>query len=409
MSDIPIIMTQAGAQPTPPKTLLANLISSVSQKVPDYTANLPAGLITDLASTSVGALALIDQMRVDLINSCSPYGANIPLLTELGNIYGVPVGTGTNTSVDVTFTGLPGFAIPKGFVISDGNNQYAVVNDVMIPESGQTDPVYCLAISEGSWAVPAGSVNQIITSVPASQPVTCTNQTAGLPGTLDPTYSTYRSRVMQAGMRGVQGTPDCLRDELQDVTGVQANLISYRQASLGEWVVTVGGGDPFQVAYAIYKAIPDISVLTNAVTNPSGAAVDARSVEITVYPDTYQIPYVVPTSQNVLILITWGTASTGFVDPDGMAKASQQSIADYVNSIAVGQPINTYIIQEIFLTAVADLVPQSLLSLIDVQVGINGTIVTPDTDSSLVYGDTYGYFSTSASQIQVQQNGSTTG
>lgn len=53
-------MTSAGAQPTPPNDLLANLIIRVAEKVPGYTANLPAGLITDLASTAVGALALID-------------------------------------------------------------------------------------------------------------------------------------------------------------------------------------------------------------------------------------------------------------------------------------------------------------------------------------------------------------
>lgn len=77
MSEIPITMTSAGAQPTPPNDLLVNLITRVAEKVPGYTANLPAGLITDLASTAVGALALIDQARVDLINSVSPYGANI--------------------------------------------------------------------------------------------------------------------------------------------------------------------------------------------------------------------------------------------------------------------------------------------------------------------------------------------
>ena len=92
-------MTSAGAQPTPPNDLLANLITRVAEKVPGYTANLPAGLITDLASTAVGALALIDQARVDLINSVRPYGENIPLLMQLGNIYGAQKGLSTNTAV----------------------------------------------------------------------------------------------------------------------------------------------------------------------------------------------------------------------------------------------------------------------------------------------------------------------
>lgn len=403
MSDLPIIMTEAGAQPTPPKTLLANLISRVSQKVPGYTANLPAGLITDLASTATGAIALIDQARVDLINSCSPYGANIPLLMQLGNIYGVQQGEGTNTSVYVVFSGLPGFPIPKGFTVSDGNNQYSVVRDTVIPTSGQTAPVYCLATSEGSWAVPAGSVTQVITSVPKTQEVTCTNLTAGLPGTGEQSYSSYRSQVMQSGMQTAEGTPTCFRTELEKVDGVQENLISFRQSTLGKWVAVVGGGDPFEVAYAIFKAVPDISVLTNDVSNPSGAPVEKKTVQISVYPDTYTLPYVVPSSQNATVLITWNTASTTYIDPDGIAKAVQQPIADYVNAIAVGQPVNLFEIQDIFMQSVASLVPASMISMIQVQIGINGAIKPPDANSSLVYGDTYSYFSTSSSQVQVKQ------
>ncbi|EMH2075539.1 baseplate J/gp47 family protein [Citrobacter freundii] len=403
MSDLPIIMTEAGAQPTPPKTLLANLISRVSQKVPGYTANLPAGLITDLASTATGAIALIDQARVDLINSCSPYGANIPLLLQLGNIYGVQQGEGTNTSVYVVFSGLPGFPISKGFTVSDGNNQYSVVRDTVIPTSGQTAPVYCLATSEGSWAVPAGSVTQVITSVPKTQEVTCTNLTAGLPGAGEQSYSSYRSQVMQSGMQTAEGTPTCFRTELEKVDGVQENLISFRQSTLGKWVAVVGGGDPFEVAYAIFKAVPDISVLTNDVSNPSGAPVEKKTVQISVYPDTYTLPYVVPSSQNATVLITWNTASTTYIDPDGIAKAVQQPIADYVNAIAVGQPVNLFEIQDIFMQSVASLVPASMISMIQVQIGINGAIKPPDANSSLVYGDTYSYFSTSSSQVQVKQ------
>lgn len=403
MSDLPIIMTEAGAQPTPPKTLLANLINRVSQKVPGYTANLPAGLITDLASTATGAIALIDQARVDLINSCSPYGANIPLLLQLGNIYGVQQGEGTNTSVYVVFSGLPGFPIPKGFTVSDGNNQYSVVRDTVIPTSGQTAPVYCLATSEGSWAVPAGSVTQVITSVPKTQEVTCTNLTAGLPGAGEQSYSSYRSQVMQSGMQTAEGTPTCFRTELEKVDGVQENLISFRQSTLGKWVAVVGGGDPFEVAYAIFKAVPDISVLTNDVSNPSGAPVEKKTVQISVYPDTYTLPYVVPSSQNATVLVTWNTASTTYIDPDGIAKAVQQPIADYVNAIAVGQPVNLFEIQDIFMQSVASLVPASMISMIQVQIRINGAIKPPDANSSLVYGDTYSYFSTSPSQVQVKQ------
>ena len=72
------------------------------------------------------------------------------------------------------------------------------------------------------------------------------------------------------------------------MNGVQENLISFRRATLGKWVAVVGGGDPYEVAYAIYKAVPDISILTNDVSNPSGAEVEKKTIPVTVYPDVYR-------------------------------------------------------------------------------------------------------------------------
>ncbi|QQN36603.1 baseplate J/gp47 family protein [Rahnella aceris] len=407
MSDLPIIMTSAGAQPTPPKTLLSTLISNVAQKVPGYTANLPAGLITDLASTATGALALIDQARVDLINSVSPYGANEALLLQLGSIYGVTASSGSNTSVYIVFNGPAGFVIPKGFVVSDGNFQYSVQTNTIIPSSGQSTPVYCLATSPGTWAVPEGSVTEIITSVPASQPVTCTNPTAGLPGSDKQDIASYRAQVLQSGMFAVQGTPDCTLAALKSVEGTKDNLISYRQVQTDKWVVVVGGGDPFEVGYAIYQSVPDISRLTNDVVNPSGAPVDKRTVQITVWPDVYDVPYVEPVSQNAQVFIEWNTVSTAYVDPAGVKNAVSQNIVDYINGIPVGQPINIFEIQDIFLRSVSALVPPTLVSMINIEMGINGSIAPPDAGTNLVYGDTYKYFSTSAALIQVTKHGDT--
>ncbi|MDK1204205.1 baseplate J/gp47 family protein [Cronobacter turicensis] len=406
MSDLPVYYTISGPVPQTTDSLRQQVIDTATALTPGITTDLPGSLIEDMVSTSVGALVVCDQARVDLINSCSPYTANVHLLTQLGEMYGIPRGTGTNTSVYTVFIGPPGFSIPKGFIVGDGTYQYTVQRDTVIPESGQTEPVYCLATTEGTWAVPAGSVTQIKTSVPAQFDVTCTNLTAGLPGAQEQSLASYRAQVWQAGMFGVQGTPDCVQATLQKVDGVQKNLISFRQASLGKWVVLVGGGDPYEVAYAIYKSVPDISILTNDVQNPSSAPVEKKTVPVTVYPDTYQIPFVVPSSQNVTVIITWNSASTSYVDPSAIQNASQQNVADYINGLSVGEPINIFQVQDIFMNSVSSLLPASLISMIQVVVGINGVIVTPETNSTLIYGDTYAYFSTSASQIQVKQYGS---
>jgi len=406
MSDLPVIVTQSGAQPTPPKTLLSNLITNVAAIVPGYTANLPAGLITDLASTATGALALIDSAMVDTINSVSPYGANEPLLMQNGNIYGVVQGVGYNTSVNVVFMGNPGFVVPKGFTVSDGNYQYSVQNNTVVPTSGQTEPVYCLAVLSGTWAVPAGSVTQIITSVPSTITLTCTNITAGLPGADSQPISSYRAQVMQAGMATAQGVPSFLRTLLQKVPGVKSNLISYRNVSTGKWALVVGGGDPNEVGLAAYNAIPDISVLTGEVVESSGFKPDSITVTITDYPDHYDIPIILPTSQMVTIILTWNTRVSDQLDPDGVAVAAAYHVVDYINAIPIGEPVNTYQIETIFLEALTPMISPTQISLIEISVGINGVIVPPTDGTGLVFGGEYSYFTTDQSHVTVQQYGS---
>ncbi|HHL2710436.1 TPA: baseplate J/gp47 family protein [Yersinia enterocolitica] len=405
MPDLPIIVTQSGAQSTPPKTLLSNLITNVSAIVPGYTANLPAGLITDLASTATGSVALIDSAMVDTINSVTPYGANVPMLMQLGNIYGVQQGLGYNTSVNVTFIGLPGFVIPKGFIVSDGNNQYAVQSNTIVPNGGQTKPVYCLATSSGTWAVPAGSVTQIITSVPSTIILTCTNVTSGVPGADSQPESSYRAQVMQAGMVTAQGVPSFLRTLLQKVSGVQINLISFRNVSAGKWALIVGGGDPNEVGLAVYEAIPDISVLTADVVDGEGNKPDSTTVTITDYPDQYEIPIVLPVSQKAAVILTWNIRVTELLDPDSVSVVTTLPIVDYINGIPIGEPINTYQIESIFLAAISPLVNPSQVSLIDVSIGINGSIVPPSPGTGLVYGGEYSYFTTDQSNVTVQQYG----
>lgn len=406
MSDLPIIMTQAGAQPTPPKILLSKLIANVAAEVPGYTANLPPGLITDLASTATGAVALIDQAMVDTINSVSPYGVNVPLLEQLGNIYGVAKGVGYNTSVYVTFMGNPGFVVPKWFTISDGNHQYQVQNNIVIPSGGQTDPVYCLALDSGSWAVPSGSVTQIITSVPASITLSCTNLAAGLPGAEEQPEWSYRGQVMQSGMSTAQGVPAFLKAMLRKVPGVKENLISYRQISVGRWAVIVGGGDTFDVAAAIYQSIPDISVLTVDVAAEGETQPDSVTVTIQDYPDNYSIPYIIPASQMVNVILTWNTTTYNIVNPDTVASMAVPKIIEYINNLAVGEPVNIYQLQTVFLMVMSSMTNPTQVSLINIEIGINGEIVTPAPETDLVFGDKYGYFTTDAAHITVQRYGS---
>ena len=257
-------LTSAGAIPASPTDLLNAEIAAATALSPGLTANLPGSLIEDLASTAAGALVIQDQAYVDLVNSISPYTANASILYQLGAVYGVQQGIGSNTSVYVTFTGNAGYVIPVGFTVSDGSYQYTVQDGGIISASGTSSALYCLATTSGSWAVPVGTVTQIITSVPSGFSLTCTNLTAGVPGALAQTLQDYQSQVIQAGLASAQGMPTFLKTQLLNVSGVQPNLVSIRNPNVNQWEIICGGGDPYQVANAIFQSVPDISILVGS-------------------------------------------------------------------------------------------------------------------------------------------------
>ena len=271
MSTFPIVLTSAGYLPQTPTALQTALINNVTATNPGYTANLPGSLIEDISSTDVYALLQCDSSVAEIINSLTPYGANAFLLNQLGSIYGVQLGLATNTSVYVVFSGPAGFVINQGFTVSDGTYQYTLPQGGVIGSSGVSPSLYAVATISGSWAVPANTVTQIITSVPSVYTVTVTNPTTGLAASTAETEQSYRSRVLQAGLAASQGMARYLYTLLQNVSGVQSRLVAVIQnATNSQWEIICGGGDQYQVANAIYTALFDINELTGSVMAVSG-------------------------------------------------------------------------------------------------------------------------------------------
>lgn len=275
---LPTVVTAAGLQPIAPAVLRADLVTLVATTNPGYTSNLPGTLIEDIASTDVGALVLCDAARVELVNSITPYGANAFLLNQLGQVYGVPLGLASNTSVNVVFTTdpiTPGYVIGIGFTVSDGTYQYVIQDGGTIGSDGTSPPLLAIANQTGTWAVPMNTVTQFITQPPItiSLTLTVTNPQTGIPGAAQTDETDYRTQVLQAGLAASQGMGRYLKTLLQNVPGVQARLVSVRQQPQvlgGGWEVIVGGGDQYQVAYAIFQALFDVSTLQGSVMNVTG-------------------------------------------------------------------------------------------------------------------------------------------
>lgn len=470
---IPTVVTAAGLQPTPPAVLREQIVAAVAAAVPGYTANLPGSLIEDMVSTDTAALALIDSARVDLVNSLTPYGANEFLLNQLGQIYGVQPGASTNTSVYVVFSGTVGFVVPQGFTVSDGTYQYVVQSGGVIAAGGDSEPLFCVATQTGTWAVPANTVTTLITSVPGSITLSVTNPSTGTPSAGAQTVEQYRASVLQAGLAAAQGMGRFLKTQLIAVPGVQPRLVSVRQVSAG-WQVLCGGGDPYEVANAIFMGLFDISSLQGSViqvtaltnanpgvittnlnhgfttgqndvmiagvvgttgvnggpytvtvisektfsfgvnTTASGAYVSGGvvtpndrnvSVDIQDYPDTYTIPFINPPQQDVTIQLTWNTSSPNFVSDTAVAQVGAPALANYINAIPVGAPINLFELQNVFQAAVvsAGLDQIQYLTRMVFTVSINGVSTPPDAGTGIIAGDPESFFQTTASDILITQ------
>jgi hypothetical protein len=484
-------MTTQGLQPQAPSDLRAQLVSSVAITNLDYTSNLPGSLVEDIASTDIAACVQSDSFLVDLVNSITPNGANPFLLQQFGILYGLQPQLATNTSVYVTFFGPPGFIIIQGFIVSDGSYQYVIQDGGIIGTDGQTMPLYAIATISGTWAVPVGSVTQMVTSVPTSiaRQLTCSNAADGIPSTQAETISDFRDRTMTAGLAASTGASRYLKTLLGNVAGVQARLISARQDfTTGKFIIIVGGGDPYQVAYAIWRAlfwpggiipapieISDVSStnpavvttgnthnlttgmlesisgvqgtgimpnINNTPANPTwmvtvidaynfsvpfnaatvsgfppnvysiGGVVSPNPIveEVTIvdYPDTYLIPYTIPVQETVFITVTWQTDSPNYISPTAVATAVAPALQDYINGLPVGTtPINFYTMTEVFLDAIANILPAEAITALNFAVSIDtvGNVIVPAPNTGVVYGDPNSYFYTTLANITVEEGG----
>ncbi len=392
-------ITSAGAIPTSPTTLRDNAIAAAAALSPGLTANLPGSLVEDMAGMSAGASVVQDQAAVDLVNSVSPVTANPFIMKGLGQVYGVPPGKGSNTSVLVQFSapGSPGFIVEPGFIVSDGAHQYLVKDPAILNGSGVSPAVFCVATTSGTWAVPANTVTSLASSVPDSVTLTCTNPTAGTPGADAQTDAEYRAQVIQAGKAPATGTPNYLRMKLE-AAGAQKRLISYRQTGSGFQVIA-GGGDPYTVAGAIFSALFNFNQL-----QPASSAGSTQTVAILDYPDTYSIVYVIPAQASVGVHAIWNTvAGSNFVAPDIVSSQANPALVAYVNGIYAGKPMSLLEMQTTFIDAVSGSLPEDQIASLTFTVTINGVIVTPSAGTVLIFGDPEAYFFTDATHVVVSK------
>jgi hypothetical protein len=338
---------------------------------------------------------------VDAINSVTPYGANAFILAQQGIMLGIPQGAATNTSALVVFSGIavPGYVLQKGTVVGDGTYQYVLQSGTVIQSTGQSPAALVVANQVGTWSVPAGAINQIITSLPSpyNTDVTVSNPQAGTPSTTVQSVQDYRAQIMQAQQIAGQGTPAFITTLLQAVPGVTARLVTVLQTTFG-WEVICGGGDPYAVAYAIYQGTLDLSTIV-------GSNTSSRNVTVSIVdsPNTYNLTYVNPPQQVVTVQAIWNTNLPNFTSGAQVNALAAPAIQSYINSIVVGQPMNLNAMSAAFQGAVASVLAVSNLSALTFIVTVNGSVVTPEAGTELITGDPESYFQCNADGVTVNQ------
>jgi hypothetical protein len=359
---------------------------------PGITNDVPALMIEDVTSTQVAGLSILDQARVESVNSVSPNSANAFILTQLARALGFKLGSPTNTSVLVVFSGTPGYVIPAGFLVGDGTNVYSILTGGVIGSGGHSLTLTAQSVASGAFAVPANTVTQLLTSAPPQFGLSVNNPQAGIPALSQESWSSFRTRVQQGMLAACTSGPRLIKTLIGNVPGVPSNLVAAQAANAGIRVIVGGGGDVYQVAYAIFSAIDNPAILQGSAINNN------RNVAVKLYdpPDTFNIVYVNSPAQALTGDVIWNTSLANFVGGGAFASLTQTDMAAYINSLMPGQAINVLELNEIFAADVSPVLSPALLNRLVFELSINTVLTPPGTGTYSVSGDPESYFQTPA-------------
>lgn len=389
-------MTAGGLIPRTPSQIRSDLQNSLLLKDPALTLDDPAysEIIPSWLDTSVSCVEEIEQAAIDTINSIDPTLSNEMIADSLGSTLGIIRGESARASVYVEFaSATDGYNIPTGLLVSDGTYQFYVLEGGIIVDGTVT--LYCVCTVDGIIPIAENTVTNIVTSIPSPYVVTCTNPVSGNQGSGLETLSHYKARYILAFNRVSLGTISYAKELLSAVNG-NLKRISIKQNN-GKIKVIVGGGDPYAIGEAIFKSGLDISTLEVSATvnrNFTTAIVD--------YPNTYNILFVIPFSRNVSMTVSYSLL-TVFVIPDSaISGAAQPALSGYINDLAVGYDINLLELNEIFKESIRAIgIDTQFLSSLEFSVSINGNPVNPIIGTTLIAGNSEGYFSCNPNAITV--------
>lgn len=221
------------------------------------------------AGTAQGQLIIEDtkmltyaqEQAVNVANAFSILTATGKALDVVAGFWGYYRKTEQKTVVRAILEGTAGVIIPKGVIVSDGTNQFVLLDSITLTDS--VDYAQFQAVESGAIVCNPNTLTEIIDPIKGWDSVN--NPTAGILGYAEETDNQFRQRItanlLNVRARGELGS---IMDNIAQVDGVlsvvvrenptNAKLeIDDQTLTAHSILVSVVGGDGANIAEMIYK------------------------------------------------------------------------------------------------------------------------------------------------------------
>lgn len=370
-------LTHEGAEKESPEEILNNLVSSVQDKIPDFT-HLPAELRSNLIDESVIILSLIESMCVNTFNSIAPTEANGLMLDQFGDSFGITRLKAEYATVMLTYSGSQGVVIPAGSVCqnSDGSQVFNTVQDVIVLENGKAN---VLGRSSESYntSIPPNTITTMVSTIPRITSVTNLNE--GTNGKKAETIDEFRVRLYRQFRTPRIGVVDYALVQLSALEGVKSRLISFNYGTkvIAEVITpaiqaVIGGGDDYQVAMTLFTSF--LSPLL-FISNPSDGDLTRKISVIVNFNDVdFNVEFTRPKISYVDININLTVISGSMPTPEvSIQQEIYTLVSNYIDNTRVGKSISKFSISKYIFDAINKMgFSQNIINNLDFTILIDG-------------------------------------
>lgn len=337
--------SQNGWQPPTPQELREALQAFLKEKVPNFTAR-PADIMSNLidGGTAYGMWFVLQLQS--FFNGYAPsYGDNFNLELRASE-QGLRRKSSYGSSVDVEFTAPAYTTIPEGTPITgNGLPTYLTLDTVVVGTSGSIiTQAYCddTQIPE----IGIGQLNQLGISL---QDVSVTNVSSPTKPQDDESFGDFARRVQLAWSSARGGSVSYLLTKLRSIEGVVQRAVKVQVNGDGTYEVLIDGGDPLQIAWAMFEAggiLPSVFV-----SNPSQSQT-TRTITQNIILNTQSIPYKFTRPLQVSISLKVSFPLKGItLNNTAVTQSTQTAMENFINSTTIGEAINQIALQNAFMNA----------------------------------------------------------